>query len=153
MRSIVFVASRRGRFCCQTGAVIAACLRRRHETLFSRDFRVDDRRDDAIHMILVAQETVLTRHAAGVTALAEFLFHSTKIGYEKLRTALLVALQIGAASFKVMAGQTTAILHDAEMRPVDEIRKASLFALDRGRGEVDEPPPAPDIVDAVTFRA
>src|SRR5262245_13420868 len=120
--------------------------------LFSRDFRVDDWRDDAVHMVFVAQETVLTRHAAGVTALAEFLFNSAKIRHEKLRIALLVALQIGAASFKGMAGEATAILHDAEMRPVDEIRETSLFALDRGLSEVDEPSPAPTIVDAVTFR-
>ena len=60
-------------------------------------------------MILVAQQTVLTRHAAGVAGLAEILFHRTEIGHEVLRIALLVALQIGAAFFKVMAGQTTAI--------------------------------------------
>jgi hypothetical protein len=88
-----------------------------------------------------------------VAGFAELLFHRTKIGHEILRIALLVALQIGAASFKVMAGQTTAILHDAEMRSVDEIREASLFALDRRRGEIDEPPFTPAIVDAVTFRA
>jgi hypothetical protein len=95
----------------------------------------------------------LTRHAAGVTGLAEILFHRTEIGHEIFRIALLVALQIGATFFKVMAGQTTAILQDAEMRLMDEIREASLFALDRRRGEIDEPPLAPDIVDAVTFRA
>jgi hypothetical protein len=61
-------------------------------------------------MIFVAQQTVLARHAAGVTALAEILFHRAKIGHEILRTALLVALQVGAAFFEVMAGQTTAIL-------------------------------------------
>src|ERR1041384_5395910 len=33
-----------------------------HRGLFSRDFRIDDWRDDAIHMILVAQQTVLARH-------------------------------------------------------------------------------------------
>ena len=104
-------------------------------------------------MIFVAQQTVLTRHAAGVTGLAEILFHRTEIGHEIFRIALLVALQIGAAFFKVMAGQTTAILQDAEMRLMDEIREASLFALDRRRGEIDEPPLAPDIVDAVAFRA
>src|SRR2546425_1143429 len=102
-------------------------------------------------MIFVAQYTVLTRHAAGVTGLAEILFHRTKIGHEILRIALLVALQIGAAFFKVMAGQTTAILQNAQMRLMDEIREASPFALDRRRGEIDEPPLAP-IVDAVTFR-
>ena len=121
--------------------------------LFSWDSRVYDWRDHAIHMIFVAQQTVLARHAAGVTALAEILFHRTKIGHEILRIALLVALQIGAASFKVMAGQATTILQNAEMRPVDEIREASLFDPDRRRGEIDEPPLAPDLVDAVTFRA
>ena len=124
-----------------------------HQTLFSGDSRVDDWRDDAIHMIFVAQQTVLTRHAAGVTALAEFFFHPTEIGHEILRIALLVALQIGAVFFKAMAGQTTAILQDAEMRPVDEIREASLFILDRSRAEINKPPLASDIVDAVTFRA
>ena len=87
-------------------------------------------------MIFVAQETVLARRAAVVTGLAEILFHLTEIGHEILRIALLVALQIGAAFFKVMAGQTTAILQDAnaltypdrlEMRLMDEIREASLF--------------------------
>src|SRR5262245_14242952 len=121
--------------------------------LFGWDSRVDDWRDDAVHVIFVAQHTVLARHAAGVTALAELLFHSTKIGREKLRIALLVALQIGAASFKVMAGQTTTILHEPEMRPVNEIREASQFALDRRRGEIDEPSLGPAIVDAMTFRA
>ncbi len=79
-------------------------------------------------MIFVAQQAVLTRHAAGVTGLAEFLFHRAEIGHEILRIALLVALQIGAAFLKVMAGQTTAIFQDAEMRLMDEIREASLFA-------------------------
>ena len=104
-------------------------------------------------MIFVAQLTVLTRHAAGVAGLAELLFHPTKIGHEILRIALLVALQIGAAFLEVMAGQTTAILQDAEMRLMHEIREASLFVLDRRRGEIDEPPLAPDLIDAVTFRA
>src|SRR6185295_16759575 len=130
-----------------------ACLERWHQTLFGWDFRVDDWRDYAIHMIFVAQQTVLARHAAGVTALTEILFHRAKIGHKTLRIALLVALQIGAASFKVVAGQATAILHDAEMRPVDEVREASLFGLNRRRSEINEPPPALDIVNAVTFRA
>ena len=103
------------------------------------DFRVHDRRVHAIHMIFVAQETVLTRRAAVVTGLAEILFHFAEIGYEALRIALLVALQIGAAFFKAMAGQTPAIFQDAdaltytdrlEMRLMNEIREASLFALD-----------------------
>ena len=66
---------------------------------------------------------------------------------------MLVALQIGTTFFKVVAGQTTTLLQDAEMRLMDEIREASLLALDRRRGEIDEPPLALDIVDAVTFRA
>ena len=78
-------------------------------------------------MIFVAQQTVLTRHAAGVTRLAEILFHRTEIGREILRIALLVALQIGAAFLKVMAGQTAAIFQDAEMRLMDERREASLL--------------------------
>ena len=113
-------------------------------------------------MIFVAQQAVLTRCAAVVTGLAEILFHLTEIGHEILRIALLVALQIGAGFFKVMAGQTTAILQDAyaltypdrlEVRLVDEIREASSFAVDRRRGEIDDPPFALDIVNAVAFRA
>ena len=114
-------------------------------------------------MIFVAQQTILTRHAAGVTGLAEILFHLTEIGHEILRIARLVAPQIGGRPFfKVMARQTTAIFQDAdaltdtnrlEMRLMDEIREASLFALDRRWGEIDEPPLRPDIIDAVTFRA
>ena len=104
-------------------------------------------------MIFVAQQAVLTRRAAVVTGLAEILFHLTEIGHEALRIALLVALQVGAAFFQVVAGQATAILHDAEMRPVDEVREASLFGLNRRRREINETPPALDIVDAVTFRA
>ena len=113
-------------------------------------------------MIFVAQQAVLTRRAAVVTGLAEILFHLTEIGREILRIALLVALQIGAVFFKVMAGQTTAILQDAyaltypdrlEMRLMDEIREASLLALDRWRGEIDYPPFALDIVNAVASRA
>ena len=76
----------------------------------SWESRVHDWRDRAIHMILVAQQTVLTRLAAGVTGLAEILFHRTEIGHESLGIALLVALEVGAAFFKVMAGQTTAVL-------------------------------------------
>src|SRR5215470_16458353 len=89
----------------EPGRSCAVCRHRWRQMLFSWDSRVDDWRDDPIHMILVAQQTILTRHAAGVTALAELLFHRTKIGHEKLRIALLVALQIGAASFKIVAGQ------------------------------------------------
>jgi hypothetical protein len=97
-----------------------------------------------------------------VTGLAEILFHLTEIGHEILGIALLVALQIGAGFIKVMAGQTTAILQDAyaltypdrlEVRLMDEIREASLFAVDRRRGEIDYPPFALDIVNAVAFRA
>src|SRR4029078_7232122 len=58
-----------------------------------------------------------------------------------------------ASSCKVVAGQATVILHDAEMRPVDEVREASLFGLNRRRSEINEPPPALDIVGAVTLRA
>ena len=88
-----------------------------------------------------------------MTGLAEILFHLTEIGHEILRIALLVALQIGAGFFKVMASQTTAILQDAEVRLMDESREASLFALDRRRREIDDPSFAPDIVDAVALGA
>ena len=104
-------------------------------------------------MIFVAQQAILTSHAAGVTGLAEILFHRAEVGHEGCRIALFVALQIRAAFFKAMAGQTTATLQDAEMRLMDEIREASLFALDRRRGEIDDPPFALDIVNAVAFRA
>ena len=111
-------------------------------------------------MILVAQQTVLARHAAGVAGLAEILFHRAEIGHEIFRIALLVALEVRAAFFKAMAGQTAAILQragatfdDAEVGLMDEIREASPLALDRRRREIDDPPFALDIVDAVTFRA
>ena len=113
-------------------------------------------------MIFVAQKAVLARRAVVVTRLAEILFHLTEIGHEILRIALLVALQIGAGFFKVMAGQTTAILQDAyaltypdrlEVRLMDEIREVSPFAVDRRRGEIDDPPFALDSVNAVAFRA
>jgi hypothetical protein len=104
-------------------------------------------------MILVAREAVLARHAGGVTSLAEILFHRTEIGHETLRIALLVALQIRAAFLEAVAGQTAAVLQDAEMRLMDELREASLLSLGRWRGEVDDPPFALDIVDAVAFRA
>ena len=95
----------------------------------------------------------MTRHAAGMAALAAILFHRTEFGCEVVRIALLVALQIRPAFFEVMAGQTTAITDDAEMRLMDETRKASLFPLDGKRGEIDDPSFALDIVNAVAFRA
>jgi hypothetical protein len=64
--------------------------------------------------------------------------------------------------FKDMAGQTPAILQDAdaladpdrlEVRFMDEIGEAAPFAFDRRRGEIDEAPSAFHVVDAVTFRA
>ena len=101
-------------------------------TLFSWDFRLHDWRDRAIHVILVAQQTVLARHSAGVAGLAEILFHRTEIGSEVLRIALHVALQIRPALFKVMAGQTTAILRCRMPKCLtDESSEASLFALYR----------------------
>ena len=51
--------------------------------LLNWEFRVHDGRGHAIHMIFVAQQTVLTRHAAGVTGLAEILFHRAEIGRRK----------------------------------------------------------------------
>ena len=52
------------------------------QTLLDWDLRVYDWRDCAVHMILVAQQTILTRHAAGVTGLAEFFLHRTETGHE-----------------------------------------------------------------------
>src|SRR4029450_9133449 len=84
------------------------------------DFRLHDRRVTGIQMIFVAQQTVLTRRADIVTGLAEMLFHRAEIGREVLGIALLVALQIrrgfftGRGFFKDMAGQTPAILQDAD---------------------------------------
>ena len=133
-----------------------------HQLLLIWDSRVHDWRDHAIHMIIVAQETVLTRRAAVVTGLTEILFHITEIRYEILWIASLVALQIGKGLFEVMAGQTTAIFQDAyaltypdrlKMRLMNKIREASPFALGRKRGEIDHPPFARDSVDAVALRA
>ena len=104
-------------------------------------------------MIFVAQQTVLTGPAAGVAGLAQLFFHGPEVGDEFFRIALLVALQIGAAFFKVMAGQATAILQHAEMRLMDEIREPPQLCLDLGWGEIDEPSLAPDTVDAMAFRA
>jgi hypothetical protein len=113
-------------------------------------------------MVFVAEQTILTRRAGVVAGLAEILLHLTEIGREISRIALLVALQIGAALFEAMARQTTVILQNAdaltnpdrlEMRLMDEIREAPLFALDRRRGEIDDSPLAPEFVNAVAFRA
>ena len=67
--------------------------------LLNWQFRADDWGNHAIHMIFVASETVLARHAGVVTRLAEILFHRAEIGCKALRIALLVTLQIGAACF------------------------------------------------------
>lgn len=104
-------------------------------------------------MIFVAQQAVLTRRAAGVTGLAEFLFHRAEIGCEVVRISLLVALQIRTTLLNIVAGQATAILQDAEMRFMDEIREASLFRRDFWRREIDRPASGPDGVNAVAFRA
>jgi hypothetical protein len=72
-----------------------------------------------------------------VTALAETLFHRAEIGHEIFRIAVLIALQIRATFLKVMAGQAAAILQEAEMRLMDEIREASLLRLDLGRGKIN----------------
>ena len=93
------------------------------------DLCVHDWRDHAIHMIFVAEQTVLARHTALVTTLAGILFHTAEIRCENMRIALLVALQIGAAFFEVVAGQTTAIFHYVEMRFMGERREASPFCL------------------------
>ena len=93
------------------------------------DFRVHDWRDYAIHMIFVAEQTVLASHAALVTTLAEILFYAAEVRSENMRISLLVALQIGAAFFEIMAGQTTAISRCTEMRFMDERREASTFGV------------------------
>ena len=88
-----------------------------------------------------------------MTCLAEFLLYRAETGHEILWIALLIALQIGAAFFKLVTGQTTAIIQDAHMRLMDEIREAPLFAIGRERRKIDAPPFTPDIVNAVAFRA
>ena len=76
-----------------------------HQALLIWDFRVHDRRDHGVHMIFVAQQTVLTRRALVVTGLAEILLHLAETRHEILRIALLVALQIAGLVFcKVVAG-------------------------------------------------
>src|SRR5215510_3293675 len=122
-------------------------------SLLLRDCRIHDGRDHAVHMIFVAQETVLPRHAAGVAGLAEIFFHRAEIGHEAARIALRIALQIGAPLLKVMTGEAATMFQDAEMRFVDKSRKASLHGGGLGRREIDEPPPALDRIDAMTFRA
>lgn len=117
------------------------------------NFRLHDWRYDAVHVILVAHDAILTGHAGGVARRAESLFHRAEIRREALRIALLVALQIGAIFFKAMAGQTTACLQDAEMRLMNETGEAPLPALERRRGEIDEPAFVRNIVDAVALRA
>ena len=124
-----------------------------HHPLLSWDPRGHDWRDHAIHMIFVAQQAVLACRALIVTGLAEILFHLTETGNESLRITVLVALQIGASLLKVMTGQTAAIVQDAEVRLMDEIREASLLRLEPGRRKIDQPPPALDIIDAMAFRA
>ena len=88
-----------------------------------------------------------------MACLAELFLHGAETGCKFSWIALLVALEIGAVLFKAVAGQAAAIVHDAHMRLVDEIREAPLFALDRDRGEIDHPRLAPDIVNAVAFCA
>ncbi len=110
-------------------------------------------RDHAIHVIFVAKQTVLTRHAALVAALAKILFHPAEIRRKNLRIALLEALEIRAAFFEVMAGQTTAIFQCAEMRFMNKPRKASPLRFGRRLREIDESSFALDIVNTVAFRA
>jgi hypothetical protein len=134
----------------------------RDNPLFNRNFRFHHGRDYTIHMIFVAKQTVLTRRAAAVAGLAKVLFHSIEIGHESLRIALFETFQIEAAFCKGMTSQTAKILqyacaltdpHRLEMRLMDEIREPSLFAFGRTGREIDEPPFAFEIVDAVAFRA
>jgi hypothetical protein len=88
-----------------------------------------------------------------VARLAEILFYGAEIGHERSRITLLVALQIGAILFEVVASQATAIVQDSEMRLMDKIREAPEFAFDRRWREIDDPAFARDLVDAVAFRA
>src|SRR5262245_2155334 len=48
-------------------------------TSLDRECCVHDWRHHAVHMISVAQQTVLARQAAGVTALAKILFYRTEV--------------------------------------------------------------------------
>ena len=121
--------------------------------LAGRNLGARDRRHHVIHMILVTKQTVLTRHVAAVARLAAILFHRTEFGCEIMRIVLLIALQIRASFFKVMASQTTVISDDAEMRLVDETREASPCHCDGERREIDDPSFALEVVDAVALRA
>jgi hypothetical protein len=105
-------------------------LNRWQQTLLNRDFRVHDRRGRAVHVIFVAQQAVLPRLAAGVACLAKFLLHRAETCGKFSWAALFVALEIRAILFKAMASETAAIVHDAHVRFMDEIREASPFARD-----------------------
>jgi len=105
----------------------------RTRRLLSGDSRVDGRCDHAVHMIVVAQQTVLSRFRAGVTRLAEVFFYFTEVGHEGERVAFLVTLEVRASLFEVVARQTTAIIHNAEMGLVDEMCELALFGVDRRR--------------------
>ena len=59
-----------------------------------------------------------------MASLAEFLFDRAKVRHVNLRVAVLIAFQVGAAFFQAMTGQAAAVIHDAEMRFMDEMREA-----------------------------
>jgi hypothetical protein len=106
-----------------------------------------------MQMVRMAREAILARHGFRVARLAGFLFDRGEIGDEIERIALLIGFQVGATFLQGMAGEAAATVHDAQMRLMDEIREASPFALDRRRGEIDHPPFALEVVNAVAFRA
>jgi hypothetical protein len=123
------------------------------QSLLNWNFRVHDRSDNAIHVILVARQAVLPCGIAGMTSLADIFFHRAEIGREILWIAVLVALQIWPVFFRVMAGQTAARPYYRKMRLMNEICEASPFAFDRRRRKIDESSLPRDVVDAMAFRA
>ena len=104
-------------------------------------------------MITVAQQTILPCLVGSVTVLAEFFFYVAEVGRKNLRVVLFVTLYVGAFLFQVVAGQTATIVHDAEMRFMNEVCELPLFCLDRGWREIDQPPLSLHGVNAVTFCA
>jgi len=104
--------------------------------------RLHDGRDNVVHMIFVAQETVLTRLARGVARLAEILFHRTEIGRETARIALLVALEVRAAFLEGVAGQAAAIVQDAKCGSwMKRVKRPCLLATDVGEKLTTRPLP------------
>lgn len=125
----------------------------KRRTLLAGILRAHDGRDDTMHMIFVTEQTVLPRHTLGMAGLAKLLFHGPEIRCELVRLALLVAFQIWPSLIELMARETAAPLHDAEMRFVSETREVPLLAGYRGRGEIDNSSSAGNVVHAMAFRA